>query len=280
MKSLKFKIKLFLIIFLAVVIFGTIGFYLLENLSLTDAFYFTITTISTVGYGDVHPITSSGKIMAILIIILGVGAFLGVIANSLEIMLNIREKNLRNEKINIIIGAFFSEAGTELITYLSSFDQAFDKIREKLILGDNCSNNNFNLINKQLKNYQYKINLDKSTLPQLRKFFIKRKDFLLRLLENPYLLEHESFTELLMAVFHLEQELEHREGFEQLPEEDLEHLTNDIKRVYTLLIHQWLDYMQYLKKNYPYLFSLAMRINPFNPDASPIVCKSQTETKL
>ena len=95
MKYLKFKIKVFSIIFLSILVFGTIGFSILENLSLAAAFYFTIATISTVGYGDVHPITNSGKIMAILIIILGVGAFLGVIANSLEIMLSIREKTHR-----------------------------------------------------------------------------------------------------------------------------------------------------------------------------------------
>jgi len=274
LKYLKFKIKIFSTIFISILVFGTIGFSILENLSLSDAFYFTISTISTVGYGDVHPLTDSGKIMTILIIILGVGAFLGVIANSFEIMLNIREKNHRNEKINMIIGAFFSEAGSELITYLSGFDKALDKIRKQLVMNDDCTTNNFTLIKKNLKRYHYKINIDHSDLPQLQNFFIKKKDFLLRLLENPYILEHESFTELLMAVFHLAEELEHRNRFSQLPEEDLEHLTNDIGRVYNLLVHQWLDYMQYLKKNYPYLFSLAIRINPFNPDASPIVCKS------
>ena len=175
--------------------FGTIGFSVLENLSLADSFYFTIATISTVGYGDVHPTTGGGKIIAILIIILGVGSFLGVIANSLEIMLSIKERTHRNEKINMIVGAFFSEAGTELITYLSGFDQSLDKIRKQLIMNNDCSNKNFHLIRKKLKKYHYKINIDKSALPELRKFFIDRKDFLLRLLENPYILEHESFAE-------------------------------------------------------------------------------------
>ena len=130
-----------------------------------------------------------------------------------------------------------------------------------------------NLIKKNLKRYNYKINIEKSKLPQLRKFFIEKRDFLLRLLENSRILEHDSFSELLMAVFHLAEELEHRHRLSQLPEEDLNHLTIDIERVYILLVYRWLDYMQHLKKNYPYLFSMAIRINPFNPDASPIVCK-------
>ena len=273
MKSLKLKIKIFSILFVVILLFGTIGFSVLEKIPITDSFYFIITTISTVGYGDIHPITTSGKILTILIIILGVGAFLGVIANSLEIMLNIRERKHRNEKINMIIGAFFSEAGNDLISYLAEYDNSLDKIRKQLIMDNKCTNKNFNLIRRNLKKYHYKISIDKSSLPKLRKFFTDRKDFLLRLLENPYILEHESFAEFLMAVFHLSEELEHRNRISQLPAEDLKHLTNDIERVYTLLIHQWLDYMQHLKKNYPYLFSLAIRINPFDPNASAIVCE-------
>jgi len=273
MKNLQFKVKVFLAIFISILIVGTVSFSVIEDISFTDAFYFTIATISTVGYGDVHPTTAAGKMLAIFIIILGVGAFLGVIANSVEIMLNIREKKHRNKKLNMLIGAFYSEVGNELITYLSGFDQALDKVRGELIMESDCSNQSFQLVKKNLKKYNYKIDIDKSKLPHLRKFFIERRDFLLRLLENSRILEHEAFAELLMSVFHLAEELEHRHRLSQLPEEDLKHLTIDIERVYILLVYRWLDYMQHLKKNYPYLFSLAIRINPFNPDASPIVCK-------
>jgi len=84
-------------------------------------------------------------------------------------------------------------------------------------------------------------------------------------------LEHESFTELLRAVFHLREELLSRRDLIQLPDSDYAHLALDIRRAYTFLVHQWLDYMKYLKKNYPYLFSLSMRTNPFDPGASAVV---------
>jgi hypothetical protein len=41
--------------------------------------------------------------------------------------------------------------------------------------------------------------------------------------------------------------------------------------VYGLLVIEWLKYMQHLKQQYPYLFSLAMRTNPFDANASAIV---------
>lgn len=45
------------------------------------------------------------------------------------------------------------------------------------------------------------IEINKSELPILCKLLIQRRDFLLCLLENSSVLEHESFTELLIAVF-------------------------------------------------------------------------------
>ena len=67
------------------------------------------------------------------------------------------------------------------------------------------------------------------------------------------------------------EELEKRKDFKKLPGSDIEHLAGDIKRAYVLIVNGWLDYMKYLKNNYPYLFSLAMRTNPFDETASLIV---------
>ncbi|MBI5664438.1 MAG: hypothetical protein HZC49_05035 [Nitrospirae bacterium] len=106
---------------------------------------------------------------------------------------------------------------------------------------------------------------------RLKNYLAEKRNFLLRLLENPVLLEHESFTDLLMAVFHLTEELANRTDIDTLPDSDLQHLSGDINRVYGMLIIQWLGYMKYLKTNYPYLFSLAIRLNPFDQHASPVV---------
>ncbi len=48
-------------------------------------------------------------------------------------------------------------------------------------------------------------------LTDLKRFLTDHRDFFLRLLENPNLLEHERFTDLLWAVFHLMDELSHRD---------------------------------------------------------------------
>ncbi len=186
-------------------------------------------------------------------------------------LLNAREKRSRLEKMNMVIGAFFSEVGTKLLTSLSVFDPHLDKIRNDLIVSATWSAKEFLNVSKRLKSYKYGVDIHKVDLVDLRKFLIGKRDFLVRLLENPSLLEHETFTELLRAVFHLTEELESREDFSRLPATDHNHLAGDISRAYSLLVWEWLDYMKYLKDNYPYLFSLAIRMNPFDRSASPIV---------
>ena len=62
-----------------------------------------------------------------------------------------------------------------------------------------------------------------------------------------------------------------RKTFSALPSLDYAHTSGDINRVYRQLMIESLTYTQYLKQNYPYLLSLAMRQNPFDANASVIV---------
>lgn len=187
-------------------------------------------------------------------------------------LLNERERRSRLEKLNMVIGAFFSEVGTQLLTYFSDCDPKLEQIRKDLIVTRDWSEEEFRSVSRSLKNYDYGIEIKKVDMEHLRVFLMERRGFLLRLLENPNLLEHESFTELLLALFHFVEELACRkDDIGNLPESDLSHLAGDIKRTYTLLVSEWLAYMKHLKDNYPYLFSLAMRTNPFDETASPIV---------
>lgn len=80
---------------------------------------------------------------------------------------------------------------------------------------------------------------------------------------NPNLPEHSTFTDMLWALYHFIDELENRSEPSELPETDLEHLSVDLSRVYGLLVYEWIFYMKHLKEKYPYLWSLAIRKNPF-----------------
>jgi len=183
-------------------------------------------------------------------------------------VLSEREKRAMLKKLNMVIGAFFSEAGMPLLKYFWAFDAEAERFGRHLNVDNEWSPEHFDKMEEILQDRDFKIDIHKGNLEEMRSFIIGKRAFLLRLLENPNLLEHEEFTELLWAVFHLAEELSHRDTVHELPDTDYDHLAGDIKRAYGLLVREWLSYMEHLKGNYPYLFSLAVRTNPFNPQAS------------
>jgi voltage-gated potassium channel len=52
---------------------GTLGFILIEGWSLGESLYMTVITISTVGFGEVHPLSSEGRLFASFLIVTGIG---------------------------------------------------------------------------------------------------------------------------------------------------------------------------------------------------------------
>ena len=186
-------------------------------------------------------------------------------------LLGYREKNNRLQKMNTVIGTFYSEVGRELLSLLSLADSDLETKQTLLKHMIKWSKKDFANIRKSLTESECKIACTNLELPLLKEFLVNRRGFLLRLMENPNLLEHDQFTNLMQAVFHLLEELQFRPSFDKLPQADYAHLSGDAKRVYTPLLLQWLDHMLYLKQFYPYLFSLSARINPFDPDSSVIL---------
>lgn len=186
-------------------------------------------------------------------------------------LLERREKQALLKKLNMVIGAFQSEVGGVLLAVFSQADPHMLTIRNELMVNGRWSDKEFHRMAERFKGYNFEIDISKVNLDELRTFLLEKRDFLLRLLENPNLLEHETFTELLQAVFHLVEELSFRQDATGLPDSDRAHLAGDMKRVYGLLARDWLAYIEHLKRDYPYLFSLAIRMNPFIPGASAIV---------
>lgn len=182
-------------------------------------------------------------------------------------VLHYREKKAMLSKLNMVIGAFFSEAGMELLKTFSGFEPDASRITRRLVIANNCPEETFQKIQASVQNHVYDIDVTRSDLEHVKKLLREKRQFLLNLLENPNLLEHESFTNLLWAVFHLAEELHFRKSLKGLPEADYKHLAGDMQRAYKLLILEWLDYMKHLKQNYSYLFSLAVRTNPFDDNA-------------
>jgi len=189
----------------------------------------------------------------------------------IERLLTRRERERKLEKLNMVVGAFFSEAGNHLLsTLLKDFDNRAE-IAQRLNVANKWTHRDF----REAAAFAFRLKIDVDSrnvdLESLKAFLAGKREFVLALLGNPTLLEHDRFTNLLWAVTHLDEELEARQSVANLPESDLAHLGSDIRRLYDHLASEWLDYVEHLKSHYPYLFSLVLRTHPFQERQSPIV---------
>ncbi len=186
----------------------------------------------------------------------------------IERVLARRERQNKLQKLNMVVGAFFSDVGNHLLRdLLKHFDNRAD-ISQHLKITDNWTKKEF----RRATEFAYRLNIEldchKMDLGELKTFLAQKREFLLTLLGNPNLLEHDRFTDLLWAVTHLDEELDARLSVSDLPDRDLEHIADDIQRLYDHLVSEWLDYVEHLKAKYPYLFSLVLRIHPFQEHPS------------
>lgn len=234
-----------------ILVSGSILVYTLHYLIFHDSHHIFIYLIGDIGF----------LFLDVLLVILFI-----------EQILARREKRSIMKKLNMVIGAFYSEVGIGLLKRFSAFVENAPELESQLAVKPEWNKKDFQNALRAAQNFSYKITIKKNEFSNLCDFLSSKRSFLLRLLENPNLLEHESFTDLLWAIFHLSEELSFRgSNLENLPESDYAHLAGDLKRAYSQITSEWLVYVQHLQESYPFLFSLAARVNPMNPQASPIV---------
>lgn len=77
LKDAEFRALLFVLV--GLLVSGTIFYSTVEGWGILDSLYFCVTTLATVGYGDLHPTTPLSKVFTMLYIILGVGVFVAFI---------------------------------------------------------------------------------------------------------------------------------------------------------------------------------------------------------
>ena len=268
MNSVDTRFRLYLAVLLSVLIVGSVGLALFEGLSFFDAVYFIIVTVATVGYGDIVPLTDAGRILVMILILTGVGTFVTAAAHFIEVTVSRNDLRAKKKKMRMMIGVFLTEVGVPLIALCNDgVPDLRSGIPDLLVRGD-WGKRRFDQARKNLSMKDYNANLRKVDLPSLQLFLSGKRSFMIQLLQHPMLFEHEPFSDMILAICHLEEELSARRDLTSLTAADSDHLSKDCDRVLRLLVLDWLLHMQYLKEQYPYLFSLFVRTNPFDPHAS------------
>ena len=271
MRTLQHRTQLCAGLLAAIIVVGTVAFMLTEGLSAPDAAYLAMVTMTTVGYGDITPRTPAGRLAAVLFILAGVGTFMTLVASATEDLLNRRDRRARVQKSHMLAGLFFSEIGTDVLRLLDRFTTTAPAVPAELAGADAWSREDLEAVARALAAWDVAMDARQGNLEELRSLLQPKTDLLVRLLENPVLLERGSFTELLRALFHLREELAHRADLLDLPPADYSHLSGDLERVHTHIVPEWIAYMRYQQAHYPYLYSLAVRTNPFTERSTAAV---------
>lgn len=166
------------------------------------------------------------------------------------------EKQKKTKKINVIISTFFTEAGVTILAALAEFNRSDTQIVE--IIKENENGKMHQTRAKILiKSLEYDMYAEPEKLDALKSIMADKKAFLLNLLENSSLLEHDTFTDMLWAVFHVADELQNRGDLKDLSKPVIDHLSNDFLRAYSAMVQEWLGYIFYLHDEYPFLYQTA-----------------------
>lgn len=68
----RFRLRIALLLLLLIILFGTVGYTVIEDMKPFDAFYMTLITISTVGFSEIAPLTQAGRLITVIIIVSGI----------------------------------------------------------------------------------------------------------------------------------------------------------------------------------------------------------------
>jgi hypothetical protein len=186
-------------------------------------------------------------------------------------LLTVHERTLLKKKMNMLSGAFFSEMGNDLLKILKKNISIPPEKAELISVHKDWSKKDFDKACRELSRIDIKMETDLETLEELKKLLCDKRPYLMLMLGNPTLLEHESFSNMLWATFHLSDELSRRPDLQSLPKSDIKHLNNDAKRAFKGLLAEWFSHLRHLREEYPYLYSMELRINPFDQKSSVII---------
>ena len=199
-----------------------------------------------------------------------------LVAFLLDEIIEKKEKEAMLEKLDMLMSTFFSEVGNDLISQLSSVNK-YKANTENLKSIKDWDQKDYENKLAELKDasIDFSANIPveqrEEFLESLRDLLVNKREFIVNLINNPNLLEKEEFTGLINAILHLDEELEHRTDLALVNDADFGHLNGDMQRVYNKLVYEWVYYLKYLHKHYPYMIALVIRTNPFDEDASVYV---------
>ncbi|MEO5928729.1 MAG: potassium channel family protein, partial [Candidatus Kapaibacterium sp.] len=128
----RFQIALMLLLLLVVT--GTTGFRVIEGMGFVDSLYMTLITITTVGFGEVHPLSQEGRIFTMVLIVMGVGTAAWALGTGIEVVLgenlwqSVQRRRLMKDTMNLsnhYIVCGYGRMGRQIVNDLKNRGEDF-----------------------------------------------------------------------------------------------------------------------------------------------------------
>ena len=144
-------------------------------------------------------------------------------------------------KLSIIETLFFNESGGNMLRYLSAFDANFPQLTEILRVSMDWKSADYQNAKVRLKGYSFHLDVDKVDFFGLHYHLDERHAYYRNILENPALTQSSEFTELVMKIYLMWEELDCRTDLYNLDLQEKHYLGELLTEIYEELVVYWLD---------------------------------------
>ena len=144
-------------------------------------------------------------------------------------------------KLSIIETLFFNESGGNMLRYLSAFDTNFPQLAEILRVSMDWKSADYQNAKVRVKGYSFHLDVDKVDFFGLHYHLDERHAYYRNILENPALTQSSEFTEMVMKIYLIWEELDCRTDLYNLDPEEKHYLGELLTEIYEELVEYWLD---------------------------------------
>ena len=242
------------------VVAASLMFMRTEGLDPIQALYFAVVTVTTVGYGDIHPKTSLGMILSIIMIMGGVGIFTGTIGLISNLIITARDREAAKAKVQLLSEIFFRSVGLGLLERFTRSNPQAERLQAHLSSVASWSEEEISRARKNLPKGYFITDPATIDASEWRQFLESQSHMFQLLLGNPAISEGLPLISVLRRTYHLSLALE---SPQDLPTLDRAHLREQLECIYYDMTVLWLDYLTDVTRQSPeYRLGLAS-LNPF-----------------
>ena len=144
-------------------------------------------------------------------------------------------------KLSIIETLFFNESGGNMLRYLSSFDPNFPLLSDILAVRMDWKSIDYQSAKIHLKEYSFHLDVEKVDFFGLHYHLDERHAYYRNILENPALTQSSEFTEMVMKIYLMWEELDCRTDLYNLDLHEKHYLGELLTEIYQELVEYWLD---------------------------------------